>query len=156
MIWQPNLFSGCGRRPLVDDPVRSIMMALRDVTAAMEDRIRDELAPMGLGMPHMIALRRCIMGGPKTVSALAAQAGVTKGAMSPIVQRLVDAGLATRRQDLDDRRIQWIEVTPKATKTKQKVETSVGGLIQTMVSDWDEAHKMRFAEDLATLREKLR
>jgi len=63
-----------------------------------------------------------------TAGQLAAEAGLTTGAVTAVVDRLERAGLIRRVRDPDDRRKVWLEVTPAATE-------AMGELYAPMIAD---------------------
>ena len=61
-------------------------------------------ASYGLGITEMKALSIVLREGPQTAGALVTQLGVTSGAVTGVIDRLVKAGFARREADAGDRR----------------------------------------------------
>jgi DNA-binding MarR family transcriptional regulator len=69
------------------------------------------LSPPGLSLTTAATLSTLEQSGPIRLTALAASEGVTQPAMTQLVGRLEDAGLAARRADPDDGRVVNVEIT---------------------------------------------
>lgn len=54
--------------------------------------------------------------GGLTMGEISARLMVTNGNVTGLITRLVDEGLVDRLQDEDDRRVQWVRLTPKGYK----------------------------------------
>lgn len=69
----------------------------------------------GLSVAEWVVLREMFEGNAVTSpSAVAELTGLTRGAVSKLVHRLLKKGLVTRREAAGDRRYQDIELTPAA------------------------------------------
>lgn len=67
----------------------------------------------GLTFPQIIALYVLDGLGPQTVSGMAESTHLSMGATSQLVERLVGAGLVTRGEADDDRRVRVVALAPK-------------------------------------------
>lgn len=67
----------------------------------------------GLTGVQFFILRYIAREGQLTVTELACILGVTLSAVTGLVNRLVNMGLAIREQDQIDKRVVWVKVTPK-------------------------------------------
>jgi len=83
----------------------------------------------GVTGSQFFVLKRIREHGQMTVSAAAEEIGVSLSAVTALVDRLVKAGLVTRRRDEDDRRLVWLEVTPQG---EQALQTCLAGRKQIM------------------------
>ncbi len=92
----------------------------------------------------MLALR-ALFAGPKSHGQLAQSLGVTKGSLTPIVQRLEAEGLVTRQRDNNDRRITWITPTAAARAKKRAIEAHMAGLVGPVFADWSPGDLTAFA-----------
>ena len=70
----------------------------------------------GLSMPQLNALMGLHHHGECAMSDLSERMGVTPAASSQLIQRLVELGYLERSEDLADRRIKRISLTPKGTE----------------------------------------
>jgi DNA-binding MarR family transcriptional regulator len=88
--------------------------------------------------------------GGLTAGALAAEAGLTTGAVTGVIDRLERVGFARRVPDPDDRRRVKVEVTPNFYARADKIWAP-------MRADWESILTGRFTvEDLVRITEFLR
>ena len=87
--------------------------------------------------------------GPLTAGRLADESGLTTGAVTFILDRLEEAGMATRRRDTEDRRRVWVEIVPAARLRLEGLEQPVAEEMRRLAQ--------RFKEDeLAVVRDFMR
>lgn len=88
-----------------------------DATDELMHRLSEEhsveFLEIGITMPQAKVLYLAAVDGGLRMSALAARLRVTISTVSGLVDRLVDAGLLTRRDDPHDRRQVLVSVTPE-------------------------------------------
>jgi DNA-binding MarR family transcriptional regulator len=87
--------------------------SLNRVVTHLVRRLRriDDRQPVGRA--RLSALSVLVFGGPRTLSQLADDEGVTPATMHHVVQGLLDSGLARKKPDANDRRRSSIEVSAK-------------------------------------------
>lgn len=88
--------------------------AVPDLSFAVEEVVRffRRLGPdTGLSLTAAATLSSLNRGGPARLTELAVQQGVTQPAMTQLVTRLQDAGLAERRSDPEDGRVVRVHIT---------------------------------------------
>ena len=88
---------------------------LRIGVTRLARRLRQE-AEAGITPSLLIALSSIDRGGPMTIGELCTVEQVQPPTMTRIVAALVDAGLATREPDPDDRRVAWVKVTREGAR----------------------------------------
>lgn len=72
-----------------------------------------KLEASGVTVAEWVVLREMYSGGDTTSpSSVAVLAGLTRGAVSKVISRLLAKGLVTRKESASDRRYQDIELTP--------------------------------------------
>ncbi len=98
------------KRQLFDQLVYEIRAA-QSATDRFDQAVADTL---GLNRTDMRCLDILDRDGPVTAGRLAAQAGLTTGAITTAIDRLEDAGYARRIRDTDDRRRVYVELTDTA------------------------------------------
>lgn len=76
-------------------------------------RLRKRDAASGVSAPKLSALSVLVFGGPQTLKELAAAEQVKAPTMSRLVAELEADGLATKKEDAEDRRVVWIAATAK-------------------------------------------
>src|SRR5580692_6097369 len=87
--------------------------------------------------------------GPLTAGHLAEESGLTTGAVTFILDRLVEAGMVTRRRDTEDRRRVWVEIVPAA---RQRLD----GLQQPVAEEMRQVAQRFKADELAIVRDFMR
>jgi DNA-binding MarR family transcriptional regulator len=97
--------------------IREILAALRVIDADLE-RV-DELAAarLGVNLTDFRCLDVLSRGEPMTAGQLAAEAGLTTGAATALIDRLERAGYVERRSDRGDRRRVLVTPTKRAMDT---------------------------------------
>jgi DNA-binding MarR family transcriptional regulator len=87
--------------------------------------------------------------GPMTAGRLAAESGLTTGAVTFILDRLEEARMVTRRRDTEDRRRVWVEIVPAARERLQ-------GLQQPVAEEMRQVAQRFKADELALVRDFMR
>jgi DNA-binding MarR family transcriptional regulator len=103
------------QRPTLDpDEMRSIMRAWSRQQLAFSDETMHFFMDVDITMPQFRALVMIRRWGPQTGRELAGRLHVTPGTLVPLVDRLEEQGYLRRVPDRDDRRLTWLELTPRA------------------------------------------
>lgn len=101
---------------MADD--KSLIGRVARLVAELQDAVQllDESAAiqLGLHLTDLRCVRRVIEEGPKSASQLADAAGLTRAAISAVLDRLERANVARRVADPDDRRRTLVEPTEHA------------------------------------------
>ena len=109
------------RTDLNDEEIRSIMRAWGRQQLAFSDETMHFFMDVELTMPQFRALVMIRRWGPQTGRELAARLHVTPGTLVPLVDRLEEQGYLRRVPDQDDRRVTWLELTPKSERLFQRL-----------------------------------
>jgi DNA-binding MarR family transcriptional regulator len=102
--------------PPDSDELRSVMTAFGRQQAAFSDDFLRFLMDVELTMPQFRALATIRRWGRQSGRELARRLGVTPGTLVPLVDRLEEQGYVRRVPDQDDRRLTWLELTPRADR----------------------------------------
>src|SRR5262249_15090172 len=95
---------------------------LRVVSNAVSHSFAQKLAASEVTVAEWVILREMYSGEEKTSpSTVAAMTGLTRGAVSKLIDRLLAKGLVTRAESAGDRRYQEIKLTANATKLVPKL-----------------------------------
>jgi DNA-binding MarR family transcriptional regulator len=134
------------KRDLVDQLIREFRVS------GNQDNAFDHLAAQQLGVNETDL--RCLNiienSGGLTAGQLAAQAGLTNGAITGVLDRLERAGFARRVADPDDRRRIKVKVTPAFYKHADRIWGP-------MAADWQSTLGKRFTtEELERIADFLR
>lgn len=120
--------------------------------AGNQDSAFDNLAAdvLGVNGTDLHCLNAIENSGGLTAGELAAETGLTSGAVTGVIDRLERAGFARRVSDPDDRRRVKVEVTPKFYARAEKIWGP-------MAADWESSLSRRFtAQQLDEIIEFLR
>jgi DNA-binding MarR family transcriptional regulator len=99
-------------------------------------------ADLHLTLPQLKTLGMIAAGGVAGRSGrdLAAALGVGPSAVTPLVDRLVEHGYATRHEDAVDRRVLRVRVTPGGLALLERLDTGQTEELTAIVSRIDPAH----------------
>ena len=119
-----------------DDELRSVMKAWWRQQAALATETAHFFMDLELTMAQFRALAVIRRAGRLNGRDLAAQLGVTPGTLVPLCDRLEQQGYLRRVPDTDDRRLTWLEITPKGERLfwrlfshgGQKLMAAIAGL----------------------------
>jgi DNA-binding MarR family transcriptional regulator len=134
------------KRALVDEVIREFRVS------GNLDNALDNLAAgrLGINESDLHCLNIIENSGGLTAGALAAQAGLTNGAITGVLDRLEKAGFARRVSDPADRRKVKVEVTGAFYKHAERIWAP-------MAADWQSTLDERFsAQELTRIADFLR
>ncbi len=102
------------------------------------------VANCGLNLPQYNALSIIRERGRITMGALSKEMGVTFGAGTNLMERLVVAGYVDRVRDNDDRRIVRVMLTPKGTELMKECDVTLSQLWSGPLGRLDPAKRAEF------------
>lgn len=117
------------------------------------------LEPLGLTYPQYLVM--LVLWQEKTLSVkeLGQRLALDSGTLTPLLKRLEQAGLVSRRRDTDDERVVRIELTPEGQKLRSKarnVPTELACRTGFDVTDErDLARLARLRTELAALAQRI-
>lgn len=95
---------------------------LRVISNAVSYTFAAKLVTSGVTVAEWVILREMYSSNDQTSpSAIAKLTGLTRGAVSKLIERLLNKRLVTRIEDQDDRRYQQIQLTPAAIRLIPKL-----------------------------------
>ena len=99
-------------------------------------RLLRSLTPAGgLSITTAATLATLERSGPRRLTSLAELEGVTQPAMTQIVARLQEAGLASRAADPDDGRVVLVSITPEGRAELDRRRAARGGRLTGMLAE---------------------
>ena len=101
---------------------------------AFSDETMHFFMDVDLTMSQFRALVMVRRWGPQTGRELARRLHVTPGSLVPLVDRLEEQGYLRRVPDKEDRRLTWLELTPKADRLFRRLWGMGAARIATAVS----------------------
>jgi DNA-binding MarR family transcriptional regulator len=100
----------------------------------------------GVSSTEFRALAMVDAQGQATMSEVARGLGLTLGATTSVVDRLVEAGFAERRHDVEDRRVVKVVLTPQGVNTVKRIVGSMTADMETVLSKIPLADREKFLE----------
>ena len=101
--------------------IHSIMRLFGRQHAAFSDETARFFMDVDLTMPQFRALVMIRRWGRQTGRELARRLHVTPGTLVPLIDRLEEQGYVRRVPDVEDRRLTWLELTPRADRLFQRL-----------------------------------
>ncbi|MDU4696300.1 MULTISPECIES: MarR family winged helix-turn-helix transcriptional regulator [Paenibacillus] len=92
--------------------------------------------------------------GKSTVTQIAEQVGLSTGANTIAINKMVKEGLLNRVRDPEDKRICWIDLTAKGRATLEAMIAKRNQLFQAILDDFPEEQLLVFLQSLQTIRDK--
>lgn len=123
-----------------------LCFALYAATNAVTRSYRPRLAGLGLTYPQYLVMIVLWQHGATTASEIAARLDLGANAMTPILDKLEDAGFVQRTRSAEDRRVVRVELTPGGRRLEE-----AASLAQQEV----ECRTLLDPEALAELRDEL-
>jgi len=103
------------------DEIRSIMKLFGRQHSAFTDDTARFFMDVEVTMPQLRALVTIRRWGRQTGRDLARRLHVTPGTLVPLIDRLEEQGYVRRVPDKEDRRLTWLELTPKADRLFERL-----------------------------------
>lgn len=110
------------------------MQAFGRQQAAFSDDTLHFFMDVDLTMAQFRALATIRRWGRQTGRSLAGRLHVTPGTLVPLIDRLEELGYVRRVPDLADRRLTWLELTPKADRLFQRLWNRGAGKIAVAIA----------------------
>ncbi|MCX7623029.1 MAG: MarR family transcriptional regulator [Thermomicrobium sp.] len=126
------------------DLIETIIVEMRDVIAYLHRRSPPPLQALDLSMAQLKVLFALACRGPLTVSEVAERLGISPPTASHLIDRVVQLGLVTRREDERDRRRTLVELTARGEELLRQLR-------QGNEHPWRELLERLSAEDLEAL-----
>ncbi len=130
--------------------VSPLLLACRVLARAMDRFDEAACAALGLGRSDLRALN-LLEHGPLGASALAAQLGLTRPAVTALIDRLAAAGYVARVAVPGDRRATAIELRPATWQAFARVYRPLGERVWAATADLSPAERQVVAAAMATM-----
>jgi DNA-binding MarR family transcriptional regulator len=98
-----------------------LSFALYGATSRMIRRHRAFLEPLGLTFPQFLVMVALYESAPRTVGEIGNEVGMDNGTLTPLLKRLVSAGLITRERDENDERRVIINLTAAGKVLREEI-----------------------------------
>jgi DNA-binding MarR family transcriptional regulator len=100
---------------------KQLSFALYGATSRMVRSHRPFLEPLGLTFPQFLVMVTLYEKIPRTVGEIGAELGMDNGTLTPLLKRLVSAGLVTRERDAQDDRRVLINLTANGEDMREDI-----------------------------------
>lgn len=130
-----------------------ICFALYGASHAFNRAYKPLLEPLGLTYPQYLVLMALWEKETATVKVLGEMLGLDSGTLSPLLKRLEQAGLITRKRGTLDERQVMIALTPNGMEMKTRAADVMRAIGEATGCSLDELGKLR--DQLNVLKENL-
>lgn len=137
-----------------DDRADTALMALRRILRATELNSRELARQTGLTTSQFIILQIIGREGSAMPSSVAKAARLTRATVTAIVAKLERAGVVTRRRGVEDRRRNWVEITPAGRNLLARSPNLLQNRFQAnfrRLDDWEQAMVITALERVSSL-----
>jgi DNA-binding MarR family transcriptional regulator len=143
-------------RPCASSSGSSLGLLFRQVRDAMWARMADELSNAGhdLSFSQYITLKKLALGTTGATD-LARAAELNPGAMTRLIDKLIERGLVERHADPDDRRVVRIQLSEQGQAIWRDIDQCGNRVRERAMSGMDEAQRLQFIRVLEQVRDNL-
>lgn len=143
-------------RPCASSSGSSLGLLFRQVRDAMWARMADELARAGhdLSFSQYITLKK-LAAGATSATDLARAAELNPGAMTRLIDKLIERGLVERHADPGDRRVVRIQLSAQGQSIWRDIDQCGNRVRERAMSGMDEAERLAFIRVLEQVRDNL-
>lgn len=127
-----------------------LLLACRDLARAMDQFDEVAAAVLGLGRSDLRALN-LLEHGPLGASVLAQRLGLTRPAVTALIDRLADAGFVARVAVPGDRRATAVELQPATWKAFAEVYRPLGHQVWAATGDLTEGQRQMVVDAMAAM-----
>ncbi|MFL6585677.1 MAG: MarR family winged helix-turn-helix transcriptional regulator [Luteimonas sp.] len=143
-------------RPCASASGSSLGLLFRQVRDAMWARMADELSKAGhdLSFSQYITLKKLALGTTGATD-LARAAELNPGAMTRLIDKLIERGLVERHADPGDRRVVRIQLSDQGQAIWRDIDQCGNRVRERAMSGMDEAQRLQFIRVLEQVRDNL-
>lgn len=143
-------------RPCASASGSSLGLLFRQVRDAMWARMADELSNAGhdLSFSQYITLKKLALGTTSATD-LARAAELNPGAMTRLIDKLIERGLVERHADPADRRVVRIQLSAQGQAIWRDIDQCGNRVRERAMSGMDEAQRLQFIRVLEQVRDNL-
>lgn len=143
-------------RPCASASGSSLGLLFRQVRDAMWARMAEELAQAGheLSFSQYITLKKLAMG-TTSATELARAAELNPGAMTRLIDKLVERGLVERHADPEDRRVVRIRISDAGQSIWRDIDQCGNRVRERAMAGMDDDQRVAFIRTLEQVRDNL-
>ncbi len=139
---------------LIQELINRYVAVSFTVNKKAESLIKDQIGDDLTNDQHYI-LRYIYRVGECTSTELADAFEVNKSAITAIINRMVDRELIKRTRDDDDRRVVYLTLTDEGNKLFEKTEEKISGLVESIITKFDQKEIQDFLKTYEKLADIL-
>ena len=117
--------------------------------------LRKNFENLGITMPQGLVIRTLIKFGQMKISELSEKVNLSNSTISGIVDRLEKQDLVVRQRSEKDRRIVYVNITPKLEEIHKKTYKETGKSFESLLSAGSPEDLEKVIEGLTTLKKIL-
>ena len=133
---------------LAPDPLaldRQVCFALAAASRSIIGLYRPVLEPLGLTHPQYLVMLALWERSPRTVRDIGQTLRLEPATLSPLLKRIENAGLLTRKRSVEDERALDVELTAEGRSLRIKAELVPGQIVERLGMDVAELERTRDA-----------
>jgi len=138
----------------MDNRSTTALVALRRILRVTELNSRELARTSDLTASQLLILQHLAENGASLPSAIAKSIDLKQATVTVLVNKLQDAGLVTRRRDIEDRRRVWVELTDAGQTAREKSPDLLQNRFARgleALEDWEQAMIIATLERVASL-----
>ena len=128
---------------------------MRIISTVVRAEVDRRMEPLGLTQAQWIPVLRLASGEAQTAAELARSTMQTAGAMTRLVDRLVDKGIIERERSTDDRRVVRLQLTDEGMRAAVQVPDIVKSVNQAALSPLNPDELAQFQSYLRRIYEAM-
>lgn len=134
-------------------PDENLCFALYAASHAMSRLYRALLSPLGLTYPQYLVLLSLWSNSPQSVGSLGDAVALDSNTLTPLLKRMAQAGLVTRRRSTEDERVTVVDLTDKGRSMQGEAKGVFDCVLQATGLSGSEAAALR--DEVLALRGRL-
>jgi MarR family transcriptional regulator, 2-MHQ and catechol-resistance regulon repressor len=125
-----------------------VWVVLARAYSSMAAFVEQRIAAEGLGLSDFMVLEVLLHKGPLTMSVIAEKVLLANASMTSAIDRLEEKGLVIRKNSDEDRRVRFVELTPRGKKFIEELYARHEGEIESLMSGLSEAERAALHQGL--------
>lgn len=123
-----------------------LMVTLQKLYITLAKSTGQNLKELGLTGTEFLVLAHLNRNGKEKVQKLAETAMITSGTITYTIKKLERANMIAREQDLEDKRIFWVELTSKGQELYENIFNEHMDYMECLLGEFSESEKNEFIE----------
>jgi MarR family 2-MHQ and catechol resistance regulon transcriptional repressor len=125
-----------------------VWVVLARAYSSMAAFVEQRIAAEGLGLSDFMVLEVLLHKGPLTMSVIAEKVLLANASMTSAIDRLEEKELVVRKNSDEDRRVRFVELTPRGKKFIEELYARHEGEIESLMSVLSEAERTALHQGL--------